>query len=317
MESFEICGDLVPHVFGFVPIIGAWDASRALPESASVWELSFVVAPNHETLEFKFLLKSKDRERVCLVEERPGHLLTGGNLEGDVLSAVLRVHECGDSQLLECRVSVKTDIVSPFALAASWRAYKENSRPSTVSGVPDKYAGSLVGSIAEFCLAVVRVTWMLNQSSLEAESAAEFWRALRNVLKLAEIKLKDLSSWNAFFCVCFAGSEISWIPNGITLVSLDVDYKLIGIPGGSASLVLLEVNVALFTPEALLILHGSTDIGGSNTRRDPIQTVQTSQYKGIGRQIHSGMEKQAVDSVKFGVHDSNHNQASHNSLYIP
>ncbi|KAG0478609.1 hypothetical protein HPP92_013328 [Vanilla planifolia] len=52
MENFKIRGELIPHVFGSVPIIGSWDPSRALPmarESASMWELSFVVPPNHGT----------------------------------------------------------------------------------------------------------------------------------------------------------------------------------------------------------------------------------------------------------------------------
>ncbi|TKY56567.1 6-phosphofructo-2-kinase/fructose-2,6-bisphosphatase protein [Spatholobus suberectus] len=40
-------------------------------ESASVWELSFVVPPNHEALEFKFLLKPKDINMPCFVEEGP------------------------------------------------------------------------------------------------------------------------------------------------------------------------------------------------------------------------------------------------------
>jgi len=83
MENAEISGDLVPHVYGSEPIIGTWDPSRAvrthaLPphpmlcdlcsaemiplllfgvlqlamerELASMWELSFVVPPDHGTL---------------------------------------------------------------------------------------------------------------------------------------------------------------------------------------------------------------------------------------------------------------------------
>ncbi|KAI0497357.1 hypothetical protein KFK09_020580 [Dendrobium nobile] len=140
LESFNIRGDLIPHVFGSVPIIGSWDPSRALRmerESASMWELSFVVPPNHETLHFHFLLKPKDREGPYVVEDGADRLLIGGNLEGDARTAVFRPPEDGHEATLEYKVFVKVDNVSPFDLAASWRAYKENLRPSTVRGIPD------------------------------------------------------------------------------------------------------------------------------------------------------------------------------------
>ncbi|XP_020705352.1 6-phosphofructo-2-kinase/fructose-2,6-bisphosphatase-like, partial [Dendrobium catenatum] len=140
LENFNIRGDLIPHVFGSVPIIGSWDPSRALRmerESASMWELSFVVPPNHETLHFHFLLKPKDREGPYVVEDGADRLLIGGNLEGDARTAVFRPPEDGHEATLEYKVFVKVDNVSPFDLAASWRAYKENLRPSTVRGIPD------------------------------------------------------------------------------------------------------------------------------------------------------------------------------------
>ncbi|KAL0910837.1 hypothetical protein M5K25_018930 [Dendrobium thyrsiflorum] len=140
LENFNIRGDLIPHVFGSVPIIGSWDPSRALRmerESASMWELSFVVPPNHETLHFHFLLKPKDRDGPYVMEEGAERLLTGGNLEGGARTAVFRPPEVGHEATLEYKVFVKADIVSPFDLAASWRAYKENFRPSTVRGIPD------------------------------------------------------------------------------------------------------------------------------------------------------------------------------------
>lgn len=40
-------------------------------------------------------------------------------------------------EVLEYRVFVEADRVSPFDLAASWRAYQENFQPSTVRGIPD------------------------------------------------------------------------------------------------------------------------------------------------------------------------------------
>ena len=62
-------------------------------------EVSLVVLPDHETLEFKFLLKPKDAETPCITEERPTRLLTRGMLQGDVRLANFRLN--GDDQLLE------------------------------------------------------------------------------------------------------------------------------------------------------------------------------------------------------------------------
>ncbi|RLN30511.1 6-phosphofructo-2-kinase/fructose-2,6-bisphosphatase [Panicum miliaceum] len=138
MENARISGDLVPHVFGSEPIIGSWDPARALAmerELASMWQLSFVVPPDHETLDFKFLLKPKDAATPCIIEEGPTRLLTGGMLEGDVRVALFKLN--GDDEVLEFRVFNKADIVSPLELAASWRVYKENFQPSRVRGIPD------------------------------------------------------------------------------------------------------------------------------------------------------------------------------------
>ncbi|KAM7257186.1 hypothetical protein ACFE04_012927 [Oxalis oulophora] len=137
MENYKLKGELFPHVYGSVPLVGSWDTSRALPmerESASMWELSFVVPPNHETLDFKFLLKPKDSSSPCVVEEGPNRLLTGGALQGETRSAFFRLD---NDEVLEYRVLIKADRVSPFDLAASWRAYQENLEPSTVRGIPD------------------------------------------------------------------------------------------------------------------------------------------------------------------------------------
>ncbi|PWZ19604.1 6-phosphofructo-2-kinase/fructose-2,6-bisphosphatase [Zea mays] len=138
MENALISGDLVPHVYGSEPIIGTWDPSRALAmerELASMWVLSFVVPPDHETLDFKFLLKPKDAETPCIIEEGPTRLLTGGMLEGDVRVALFKLN--GDDEVLEFGVVNKADLVSPLELAASWRVYKENFQPSKVRGIPD------------------------------------------------------------------------------------------------------------------------------------------------------------------------------------
>lgn len=43
----------------------------------------------------------------------------------------------GADEVLEYRVFIKADRVSPFDLAASWRAYQDNLRPSAARGIPD------------------------------------------------------------------------------------------------------------------------------------------------------------------------------------
>lgn len=87
-----------------------------------------------ETLDFKFLLKPKYANGLCIVEEGPNRLLTGGTLQGDARSALFRLD---GNEVLEFRVFIKADRVSPFDLAASWRAFQENLQPSTVRGIPD------------------------------------------------------------------------------------------------------------------------------------------------------------------------------------
>ncbi|XP_052192041.1 LOW QUALITY PROTEIN: 6-phosphofructo-2-kinase/fructose-2,6-bisphosphatase-like [Diospyros lotus] len=136
-NNYKLKAELTPHVYGSVPLVGSWDSSKALSmerESASMWELSFVVPPNHETLDFKFLLKPKDNNSPCIVEEGPNRQLTGGALQGDARSALFRLN---GEEFIEYQVFIKADRVSPFDLAASWRAYLENLQPSTVRGIPD------------------------------------------------------------------------------------------------------------------------------------------------------------------------------------
>eukprot|EP00252_Welwitschia_mirabilis_P010042 TRINITY_DN23090_c0_g1_i1.p1 TRINITY_DN23090_c0_g1~~TRINITY_DN23090_c0_g1_i1.p1 ORF type:complete len:739 (+),score=158.26 TRINITY_DN23090_c0_g1_i1:395-2611(+) len=138
MEFSMTNTDLVPHVYGSGPLIGSWDPSKSLVmerESTSMWELSFVVPPNHETLDFKFLLKPKDSASPVIVEEGFNRLLIGGILHGDSGSALFKIPQI--NEIVDYRVYIKADRVSPFDLAASWRAYKENLQPSTVRGIPD------------------------------------------------------------------------------------------------------------------------------------------------------------------------------------
>uniref|UniRef100_A0A803M823 CBM20 domain-containing protein n=1 Tax=Chenopodium quinoa TaxID=63459 RepID=A0A803M823_CHEQI len=137
MENYILNGDLLPHIFGSAPLVGSWDSSKALPlerESTSIWELSFVVPPNHETLDFKFLLRPKDSNNPCIIEEGPNRILSGGRLEGDARGALFRLNA---DAVLEYRVCINADRVSPFDLASSWRAYQKNIHPSAARGIPD------------------------------------------------------------------------------------------------------------------------------------------------------------------------------------
>lgn len=87
-----------------------------------------------ETLEFKFLLKPKYDNGPCIVEEGANRVLIGGTLQGDGRLALFKLNE---EELIEYKVYIKDDLVSPFDLAASWRAFHENRKPSTVRGIPD------------------------------------------------------------------------------------------------------------------------------------------------------------------------------------
>ncbi|KAF3573826.1 hypothetical protein F2Q69_00063710 [Brassica cretica] len=76
----------------------------------------------------------KYRDTPCIVEEGENRILTGGSLQGDARVALFKLE--GDV-IVEFRVFINADRVSPFDLAASWRAYRENLQPSTVRGIPD------------------------------------------------------------------------------------------------------------------------------------------------------------------------------------
>ncbi|RYQ99107.1 hypothetical protein Ahy_B07g086974 isoform A [Arachis hypogaea] len=130
-------GDLFPHVYGSFPLVSSWDPSKALSlerESASMWELSFVVPPNHEAFDFKFLLKPKHIDTPCFVEEGPSRLLIGAELQEENRLALFRLD---NGKVLEYRVLVESSRVSPYDLAASWRAYQGQFRRSAVRGIPD------------------------------------------------------------------------------------------------------------------------------------------------------------------------------------
>ncbi|KAL6649748.1 hypothetical protein ACP70R_013972 [Stipagrostis hirtigluma subsp. patula] len=130
--------DLAPHLFGSHPVAGSWEPSRALPmerASAAVWELSCVVPSQQEALEFKFVLKPKDDCSSCIVEEGENRLLGSGSTEMEMRTALFKLIE--DKDVLECNVWVETEMLSPFDLAASWRAHQEYIQPSRARGAND------------------------------------------------------------------------------------------------------------------------------------------------------------------------------------
>ncbi|KAH7420645.1 hypothetical protein KP509_13G015600 [Ceratopteris richardii] len=142
-NSYKRLGDLVPHVYGSAHMVGSWDPSKAIVmerETTSIWEISFVAPSDHETLDFKFLLKPRYAASPCIIEEGSKRFLSGGNImDRDAGSTAMFRFPESSSSIIEFPVHVKADRVSPFALAGSWRAYKENlqSHGSMVRGIPD------------------------------------------------------------------------------------------------------------------------------------------------------------------------------------
>ena len=108
-----------------------------------------------ETLDFNFLLKPRHGTSPCLVEEGSRRLLSGGNIMDRDAGSTALFRLPDNSEVVEFPVHVKADIVSPFALAGSWRAYKENmeSHGSMVRGIPDVSIESLpLTSSLEVCV---------------------------------------------------------------------------------------------------------------------------------------------------------------------
>ncbi|KAK8446156.1 hypothetical protein SEVIR_9G443400v4 [Setaria viridis] len=130
--------DLDPHLFGSHPVAGSWDPCKALPlerAAAAVWDLSCVVPSQHQPLDFKFILKQKNDSSQCIVEEGPNRSLGCQSNEVEMRTAVFKLNEGKD--VLECKVQVETEMLSPFDLAASWRAHQEYVLPSMVRGAHD------------------------------------------------------------------------------------------------------------------------------------------------------------------------------------
>ncbi|KAG0551527.1 hypothetical protein BDA96_01G431600 [Sorghum bicolor] len=130
--------DLAPHLFGSHPVAGSWDPCKALPlerAATSVWEFSCVVPSQHESLDFKFVLKREDDSSQYIIEEGPNRPLGCQSNEFEMRTAVFKLNE--GKEVLECKVQIETEMLSPFDLAASWRAHQEYFQPSRVRGTHD------------------------------------------------------------------------------------------------------------------------------------------------------------------------------------
>ncbi|BBN14963.1 hypothetical protein MPTK1_6g15850 [Marchantia polymorpha subsp. ruderalis] len=132
--------DYSPYVTGSLPCLGSWNPSKAVAlerQTTNMWELSFVIPADHDTLEFKYLLKPKHDKESYILEDGANRVLTGGRMDGDappIASFKLPILDP-----LEFPVTIKADPVSPFTLAASWRLHMENlqSHGTMVRGIPD------------------------------------------------------------------------------------------------------------------------------------------------------------------------------------
>ena len=126
-------------------------------------------------MEFKFLLRPKDSYTPCIIEEGPNRLLSGGGLLGDMRAALFRLSA---NAVLEYRVCIKVDRISSFGLAASWRAYQENLRPSAVRGIPDVSINSVPATGVEVqftsCLLLLNgsgeMTWHFNGLDISCDA---------------------------------------------------------------------------------------------------------------------------------------------------
>ncbi|KAG8096388.1 hypothetical protein GUJ93_ZPchr0013g35572 [Zizania palustris] len=98
-------------------------------EAASVWGLSCVVPSQHETLDFKFLLKPKDNSSRCIFEEGPDRSVGYGSNEVEIRNVLFKFND--ESGVVECKIVVETEMLSSFDLAASWKAHQEHLQPKT------------------------------------------------------------------------------------------------------------------------------------------------------------------------------------------
>eukprot|EP00897_Mesotaenium_endlicherianum_P002852 jgi/Mesen1/2595/ME000165S01857 len=148
-EVHQLPSGLFPYLYGAPSLIGAWDASKAVAlvrESSTVWEVSFVVPARHDPVELKFLLKPPSGggdHLPCIPETGPTRIFSRGQFdeasghkavflplakEGKEAAAAAggeggaAAQQGAPQPLQEFAVSAHQHSVSPFTLAASWKA---------------------------------------------------------------------------------------------------------------------------------------------------------------------------------------------------
>jgi len=105
-----------------------------------------------ESLDFKFVLKRKDDSSQYIIEEGPNRPLGCQSNEFEMRTAVFKLNE--GKEVLECKVQVETEMLSPFDLAASWRAHQEYFQPSRVRGTHDVTINPGLEGGAKVCFTV-------------------------------------------------------------------------------------------------------------------------------------------------------------------
>jgi hypothetical protein len=87
---------------------------------------------------YKYLLIHKQDRHSYIVEKGPNRMLNGGRMEKDA-TPICSFKIPGEPDPLDFPVTITSDPVSPFRLAASWRMLKEDlqSHGSIVRGIPD------------------------------------------------------------------------------------------------------------------------------------------------------------------------------------
>ncbi|CAI5499570.1 unnamed protein product [Closterium sp. Naga37s-1] len=174
---------LIPHVVGAHPLVGAWDPLAAVPmerDSLCAWQLNVLLPAQHAPLEFKVVLKTVGGmimlDDPCLLEEGPPRQIIAGHLAGSDSSrparfllrdlwrkAEERGAEGGSSAVggsaggsagasagengeeVAFPVEMSARAVSPFVLAAAWKLYDGaiSSQGTLVRGIPDVCAEAL------------------------------------------------------------------------------------------------------------------------------------------------------------------------------
>ncbi|GJP82418.1 hypothetical protein CLOP_g12679 [Closterium sp. NIES-67] len=168
---------LVPHVVGAHPLVGAWDPLAAVPmerDSLCAWQLNVLLPAQHAPLEFKVVLKTVGGmimlDDPCLLEQGPPRQIIAGHLAGPdssrparfLLGDFGRKEEEGGGEggsklggsiggsavggsvgegtgEVEFPVEMSAKAVSPFVLAAAWKLYHGaiSSHGTLVRGIPD------------------------------------------------------------------------------------------------------------------------------------------------------------------------------------